>query len=351
MVLRQLSTDLSLGAQTAYSELFDQVLGQDIATLTALSGSFQTRTLKGREYVYFSFRDALGKNRMAYVGPNGDRVQALVARFDKPAAEQARVNLSRRAAACTALGCAPMLDKHYLIVQKLAAAGFFRAGGILIGTHAFAAFGNMLGVRWASNVKTLDVDFAHAGRNLSIALPANLKLSVHDAITSLEMGLLPIRQLDGRSGAQYRNPEDPELRVDFLAPWNGNDTIAMQDLGVTLEGLKFMEFSLESTTQGAVMSRLGACAVNLPDPARYAIHKLIVYGERPMSERIKASKDVEQASALVEWHLVAGQAYRIQSAWDDAVLRGPGWARRVTLGRAEMLRRYPGLAKAFADGT
>jgi hypothetical protein len=232
-MLRGLSTDLSLGAQTAYAELFDQVLGQDIAMLTALSGSFQMRTLKGRDYVYFSFRDPLGKNRMAYVGPNGERVRALIARFDKTAAEQARLNLSRRAAACIALGCAPMLDKHYLVVQKLAATGFFRAGGILIGTHAFAAFGNMLGVRWASNVKTLDVDFAHAGRNLSIALPANLTLSVHDAITSLEMGLLPIRQLDGRSGAQCRNPEDPELRVDFLAPWNGNDTIAFRTPGTT----------------------------------------------------------------------------------------------------------------------
>jgi hypothetical protein len=47
--MRQLSSDLTLGAQTSYSELLDQVLVQDIATLTALSGSFQTRLLKGRE--------------------------------------------------------------------------------------------------------------------------------------------------------------------------------------------------------------------------------------------------------------------------------------------------------------
>jgi hypothetical protein len=124
----------------------------------------------------------------------------------------------------------------------------------------------------------------------------------------------------------------------------------MKDLGVTLEGLKFMEFSFENTTQGAVMSGRGACAVKLPDPARCAVHKLIVYGERPVSKRVKASKDVEQASALVEWHIHAGQVHRIQDAWDDAVLRGPGWARRVARGRAEMLRRYPALAAALGDG-
>ena len=49
------------------------------------------------------------------------------------------------------------------------------------------------------------------------------------------------------------------------------------------------------------------------------------------------------------WHLGTERAYRIQEARDDAVWRGPGWARRVTLGRAEMLRRYPGLARAFSD--
>ena len=116
--------------------------------------------------------------------------------------------------------------------------------------------------------------------------------------------------------------------------------MAMKKLGVSPEGLKFMQFSLEHTTQGAVMARRGACAVNLPDPARYAIHKLIVCGERPAAERLKASKDVEQAAALIEWHLDAGQGYRIRDAWGGAVSRGPGWARRVELGRAEMSRRH-----------
>ena len=51
-----------------------------------------------------------------------------------------------------------MLDKHFRIVQKLSAYGFFKAGGVLVGTHAFAAFANMLGVRWTSGDKTLDVN-------------------------------------------------------------------------------------------------------------------------------------------------------------------------------------------------
>jgi hypothetical protein len=36
------------------------------------------------------------------------------------------------------------------------------------------------------------------------------------APAALEMGLLPITQLNGKAGAQYRNPQDQELRLDFL---------------------------------------------------------------------------------------------------------------------------------------
>ena len=60
------------------------------------------------------------------------------------------------------------------MIKRLADYGFFRAGGLLIGTHPFIGIGNVLGVRWADSQRTQDVDFAHAGRNVSIALPADL---------------------------------------------------------------------------------------------------------------------------------------------------------------------------------
>jgi hypothetical protein len=185
----------------------------------------------------------------------------------------------------------------------------------------------------------MDVDFARAGRNISIALPHNLRLSVRDAISSLEMGLLPIRELSDKAGAQYRNPDDPELRIDFVTPSSGDaKTIRIDDLGLALEPLKFMEFSLEGTTQAAVFSGSSACVVNLPDPARYAGHKLIVHGERPVAEQAKSNKDIQQAAALIEWHVASGQADRVQAAWDDAQGRGPGWRKRALEGRRALLR-------------
>lgn len=335
--------NLSLSAQTAYAELFSQAQTFEMTNaLAGLTGAFHRRELKGRGYWYFGYRDIDRKLRMVYVGPDTERVRALVDRFDhvrkdKPLAPPARM--------AVAAGCAPVAPKHFRIIKRLADYGFFRAGGILVGTHAFLAMGNMLGVRWQDGSATLDVDLAHAGRNISVALPANLKIDVHGALESLEMGLLPIMQFDGKTGAQYRNPRDQELRLDFVtSKARGHRFVVMKDLNLALEPLKFMEFSLEQTTQGCVFSNLGACVVNLPAPERFAVHKLIVHGERPVSERAKAVKDLLQAASIASYFLANGQTEVFNAAWRDAIGRGRGWRARAQQGRKAMLRIAPDVA-------
>ncbi len=334
--------ELSLAAQTAYAELLDQARLLELDALAGLTGSFHRRTIKGRGYVYFGYRDPIdGGQRRVYVGPDDERVGALIQRFREVKAPK---KLGPQARAAIALGCAGTVPKHYRIVRQLGAYGFFRAGGVLIGTHAFVAMANALGVRWTHGDRTLDVDFAHAGRNVSLALPSDVKLSVHDALTSLEMGLLPIQELSGKVGAQYRNPRDPELRLDFVTSMSRDGhPVVIEDLGLALEPLRFMEFSLEGVTQAALLSNDGACLVNIPAPERYAVHKLIVHGERDAATRAKAVKDLEQAAALTQWHLQNGQADAFNAAWHDAVGRGKGWRARALQGRAALLARYPGL--------
>ena len=332
----------SLSAQTAYAELLEQTRTLELTNAFAgLVGSFHKLSRKGQDYWYFAYRDLGQKVRMAYVGPDAPKVQALVERF-----RRARRNkpLAPMAQAAIGLGCAPAAPKHFRIIRRLAECGFFRAGGVLIGTHAFLAIGNLLGVRWKEAASTLDVDLAHAGRNVSVALPADLRIDVHGALESLEMGLLPIAEFSGRAGAQYRNPNDQELRLDFVtSATRGGKSVVMPNLNLTLDPLKFMEFSLEGTTQGCVIGRAGACIVNLPAPQRYAVHKLIVYGERPVAERAKAAKDLLQAAALADYFVQAGQARTFNAAWRDAMRRGAGWRRRALQGRKALLHVAPEL--------
>lgn len=342
----ELYSPLSLSAQTAYAELQDQLRIQAIDRFRMLPGAFHKQTQKGKPYIYYGYRDLDGTGRMAYVGPEDNRVLELIKKHEAVKVGDTQSKVKAQAKAAEALGCAVTLTKHFRVVNRLEQYGFFGAGGILIGTHAFLAMGNMLGVRWLSSNLTMDVDFAHAGKNVSIALGANVKISVHDALSSLEMGLLPITEFSGKTGAQYRNPQDPELRLDFVTPQTRTGgPVILPELGLALECLKFMEYSLVDTTQAVILSKEGACIVNIPTPERYAVHKLIIYGERPISDRSKANKDLGQAAAIFKVLFEGGNASLVRDAWTDALSRGPGWVKRLNQGKLAMLRQYPELLK------
>ena len=78
-------------------------------------------------------------------------------------------------------------------------------------------------------------------------------------------------------------------------------------------------------------------------PERFAVHKLIVYGERPIRERTKSAKDLLQAAAIVEWCLENGRTAELKAAWDDAAGRGYGWKQRASESRQAALQRAPTL--------
>jgi hypothetical protein len=333
---------LSATAQTAYAQLLDAAHAGDFArTVADLPGTFARKQVKGRTYWYYQFLDVSGRKRQVYVGPENERVLALVAAKSR---EGSRPALGALARSASALGNTSLLPRHFKVVQRLAEHGFFRAGGVLVGTHAFLSFGNMLGVRWAGGERTQDVDFAHAGKSLAIALPADVDVDVHEALQSLQMGLLPIEHSDGGTGATYLDPNDPDFQVDFLTPLHrgGAKPYRHPGLGISLQPLKFMEYLLEDVQQAVVFNGAGVALVNVPHPARYALHKLIVAGERPVSRAVKSNKDVQQAAALLS--LLKAQAEdAVLEAHADLARRGPGWSKRLVQGKALLARAAPEL--------
>jgi hypothetical protein len=337
--MSDLYLDLSPGAQAAYAELFDAARAQDLhRSVSDLNGSFASKVVKGRRYWYFQFRDIDGGVRQIYAGPDSEGLQALIARTGRQPAR----GVAPMAKAAAALGGARVVPAHFRIIRRLAEYGFFNAGGVLVGTHAFLAMGNMLGVSWSDSTGTQDVDFAHPGRNISIALPSTIKIDVHAAIESLAMGLLPITSFAGNAGATYINPSRPDFRVDFLTMLHrgGNAPVVIPNLNIALQPLKFMEFSMEHPVQMVVFCDEGAVMVNAPIPARYAVHKLIVWGERGKSFRTKSNKDLRQAAALISY-FAHHQPEELVQAWLDMVARGKGWEKRAREGLRALVRAYP----------
>lgn len=332
---------LSASAQTTYAQLLEAAQGAELTrSIGSLGGTFARKQVKGRVYWYFQFMAMPGQKRQFYVGPDTEQVRKLVEAHRQGGATTA---LERLAQAAIALGHASMLPRHFRIVQRLADYGFFRAGGVLVGTHAFLAMGGMLGVRWTDALRTQDVDFAHAGRTMMIALPADIEIDTREAIESLQMGLLPIQHMDGTTGASWLDPRDPEFRIDFLTPRGrgGDKPFRHPQLGVLLQPLKFMEYLLEDVQQAALVANAGVLLANVPHPARYALHKLIIAGERTVTARAKADKDLRQSAALLRALDEAGLSNQVAEAWRDLLARGTGWSSRARAGLGQMLDRNP----------
>lgn len=335
--------ELPAAAQTAYAELYELVqVAETTRSPAFVTGKVAYKTVKGSRYAYWAFKELDGRKREYYLGPAGPAIEAI---------ENAREGglplldaVARQAAAVLAHGCIATPPKYFRIVKRLAEYQFFRSGGLLVGTHAFLAMGNQLGVAWGEGTRTLDLDFAHAGPggNLAVALPGDLRVNAHDALTSLEHGFLPA--LGGTRGISslYVSERDPQLRVDFLtvSRRRGRDDIHMPELGVSLSPLKFLDYLIERPGQAVLLDRANACLVNLPDPARYGLHKLIVAHERG-PRHPKHGKDIVQALALIDWHLERAP-HALSDAWADLATRGAGWEKRA---RAS-LRLAP---KAHAD--
>jgi hypothetical protein len=340
-----LYTDLPAAAQTAYAQLFDAALAADhVRSVADLSGSFAAKSVKGRTYWYYQCTQPSGALTQHYVGPDSAAVRRLI---DGARESGALAALEPLIHVAHTLGCATLIPKHERVLRRLAEYGFFRAGGILVGTHAFLAYGNMLGVAWTRPGLTHDIDFAHAGRAISLALPGTLEVKTPAAIDSLAMGFLPIAPLTGKSGATFLNPKEPEFRLDFLTTRHrgGDEPFFHPQLNVALQPLPFMEFSLEHVEQAVVFSRERAVLVNVPDPARFALHKLIVYGERTGSYRAKASKDLSQSASLLAY-LWEHQRRTVTTALDDLHGRGKGWTSRFVVGAHALMKSHPELGEA-----
>ncbi len=338
--MNPLYTEQSLSTQTAYAQLFDAALGAEhVRGFSDLQGSFNEKVVKGRKYWYFQFTEPSGKLHQLYVGPDSEPVQRLMAQKDSPSAAAALGPLARSA---IALGCAAVLPRHYRVIRRLADYGFFRAGGVLIGTHAFLAFGNSLGVRWGDASRTQDIDFAHAGKSLTLLLPNNVEVKTDEAITSLEMGFLPVSGLSGKTGGTCLIPSEPEFRLDFLTPLHrGGDTpYKHPQLHVTLQPLPFMEFSQEKVEQSVLFCSQGAVLVNVPSPERYALHKLVVYGERSGTFRVKSAKDLVQSACLLNF-LWDHRRESLEEALSDILARGKAWRTRLTQGAGALHKTHP----------
>ena len=163
--------------------------------------------------------------------------------------------------------------------------------GVLVGTHAFRRDPGLLGVEIPdARAATGDIDIA-AFRSVSVALDDRLDPALEEALKRI--GPFVARPGLDRQPTAWRDHESG-VPVELLAPNEGPDRSEPLELpapGACALPLRFLDYLIHEPVQAAAIYRSGIL-VNVPDPARYPIHKLIVATRRHRSAAAKAGKDV-----------------------------------------------------------
>ena len=338
-------SNLSTAAQTAYASLSSASRLEDVRSVASLPGSFSRKIVKGHEYWYYQTPDLTGKQIQIFLGAASAELTSLIERHRQ--GDTTTNHLRQLTRQAIAAGCPSIVSAHAKIIERLADAGFFRAGGILVGTHVYMAYQNYLGVRWLSGAQTLDLDFAHAGRNVSVAIPSDVTMDMGSEIEALQMGFMPIKSL-----TTYVKSDERDLQIDFVTcVHRGGDTpVLVRALNAVMQPLKFMEFSMEAPIQLTLLAQRGPITVNAPPPEKYAVHKLLVFGERSQQMRVKASKDLDQAASLIAYLLINDEDLLLET-WRSLLANGPGWRQRALEGLKALNARYPDIdTAALWDG-
>jgi hypothetical protein len=320
---------LPLAIQTTYADLVDKLMDETVRAGAAdEGGAFVVKLNKGRRYWYRQLPSGEGNHqRQHYVGPETPELLNRI-EHHQTLVETSRVRRDLvRSLTASRLAPSPggTVGK---VLEALAKAGVFRLRGVLVGTVAYSCYGPMLGVRMPSaSLMTADIDVAQF-RSISIAVEERMP-PVLDALRAVDPRFQPVPQLDNRWAAvSYTvvgtGRAAEALRVEFLTPSRGpvEDTPGhLPALGTSAQTLRFLDYLIYRERPAAVLYGSGVL-VNVPDPARFAWHKLIVAERRVMPEKVL--KDLAQAASLFEV-LIEDRPKDVADMYAD--LAGPGRVR------------------------
>ena len=310
---------IPIAASNAYADVLDRLQDQRLDDLSAEPGNYISKTVAGRVYWYRQFTSG-GKRQQAYVGAE---TPELLARIEKQkrqrTSEKDQASLVRMLVRSNSLPAPPPAVGNTLAV--LAASGLFRLRCVLVGTVAYQTYAGMLGVRLPNaGFATEDVDLAQS-RAISVAVEDASAPPVMDALRQADETFEPILR-PGR-GIMATSYQSETVKIEFLTPMRGPEEVApvsLPSLGTMAQPLRFLDFLIFEEVPAVVLHRSGVL-VNVPDPVRYAWHKLIVSQRRAPFAAQKAQKDVLQAEALFDV-LAQDRPEDVLRLWQE--LSGPG---------------------------
>jgi hypothetical protein len=336
--------------QTLYAQLLEEASVFNATIFEqGIAGSPYLNHANGYAYWYWQVTAPDGKLKRLSLGRDTPETQALVERLKTRKAEASEAINALRATtrAFIASGGMSMESAHFRVMEHLAQAGLFRKGLVLVGSHSFTALGNLLGLRWGSQLKTSDMDFARA-QGISLALPGNAEaIDVLASAKELDPTFFAVPQLDHRQPSTAIISRKTRIKLDFLtthAASAGDSPHYFADLGIAATPLRYMDYLLGGLNRRGLVIGTYAFPINLPDPARFAIHKLIIAQLRSGEGDAKRQKDIRQADELLAGMIEIGLAHEIE----DALVALPATGHPGALALIRRSAEQTQLARAWA---
>lgn len=160
---------------------------------------------------------------------------------------------------------------------------------VLIGSWCLYFYKNIFMHSYSPTIRTRDID-------LLIPLPAKIRKKVDVPILLEDLGFIVEHALS----KGYIRLGHPDLIVEFLVPERGRGSdkpFPLPKLSLNAQPLRYLDFLAENT----IKLKADGLIVNMPHPAAYALHKLLISKKRSKAD--KAERDIEQALMLLD-HLI-----------------------------------------------
>ena len=296
-------------------------LEQNVTVDTLERATISRRHVSGQRRLYADIRRG-DKREQIYLGTVGDPEAERKAELYRRGAADAKIRRKTVAILKSAGIGAPDVATGQ-VIEALARGSLFDRGAVLIGTVAFQTFAPIVGAYLPIAAQmTQDADLAatrlaipHLAKGLHVdAMLRNADKSFAARFAATDK--LPARFQSATSG----------LVVEMLTTRGRSDgPVPIPGLGCAAIPLRFMEYLLEDPVEVVVLYGAGV-RIKVPDPARYAVHKLIVHQVR--TNPIKAQKDLWQAKELIEVYRARNPDH-LDDMIEDATRRGRTWSKLV----------------------
>lgn len=266
-----------------YSYLFEEAIANESITICpGMQGSFSKETRRNCVYWYWVGRNNERVTRI-YIGPDNKETEDLVASLEnrKDMAKQAIASMKRTVAAYRGAGGQIIEPPTFKMMAKLAY--LFRKGVFVIGSHGFISICNALGI---SSSFTGDDQ-----KIISLAIPDERK-AVSDISPEFDKYFFKV----------IGKPLSSKTKVHFFTVDKGSkQPVFFDDLGIAAEPIRFVDYLLGGEAFKGLVIGSYAIPVHLPNPARFAIHKLIISQCTDRTFNGGSEKDIAQAAVLLDY--------------------------------------------------